>query len=177
MTELCVFARELPTALATLPSEVARVMGLTGRTITDHSELAGAKGPLLVVLARPDATDLRALEDTIDSRSGPTALVVGDGWIGTDAGDLDAAIAGASAVALARSIAVRRHATGRVNVVCVPQSLLGVDGSQRGPLKLEIGTADVADVIAFALSDQSCYIDGQVLYANGGRQLFSSLTA
>jgi enoyl-[acyl-carrier-protein] reductase (NADH) len=44
-------------------------------------------------------------------------------------------------------------------------------------LKLEIGAADVADVIAFTLSDQSSYIDGQVLYANGGRHLFSSLTA
>ena len=110
-------------------------------------------------------------------RTAPTVLVIGDGWIGTEGPDVSAALVGAGAVALARSIAVRRHPTGRVNVVCVPEALVGEAGSQRGPLALEIGSADVAEVVAFVLGDQSSYIDGQVLYADGGRQLFSSLTA
>ena len=59
----------------------------------------------------------------------------------------------------------------------MPEALVGEAGSQRGPLALEIGSADVAEVVAFVLGDQSSYIDGQVLYADGGRQLFSSLTA
>jgi NAD(P)-dependent dehydrogenase (short-subunit alcohol dehydrogenase family) len=113
----------------------------------------------------------------VTHRSEPIALVVGDGWIGTDGPALTGAALSAGAVALARSVAVRRSPTPRVNVVCAPERLFGAAGSQRGPLALEVGADDVAEVVAFALGEESSYVDGQVLYANGGRQLFSSLTA
>jgi Enoyl-(Acyl carrier protein) reductase len=180
MTDLTVWVRELPPALAELPGYVAATLGVALNMSSELSGLGAATGPLLVLLTgadleRPEV--FRTLDGVIDGRTQPTALVIGDGWIGTEVADVGAALVGAGAVALARSISVRRHATGRVNVVCVPEGLVGAAGSQRGPLALEIASADVADVVAFVLSDQSSYIDGQVLYADGGRQLFSSLTA
>jgi len=178
MTDLAVWPRELPAPLAALPGHVAAMLGATSRPVSELSD--APDGPLLVVLTgaalgRPEL--FSALDRIIDGRAAPTALVVGDGWIGTEGPDVPAALTGAATVALARSIAVRRHPTGRVNVVCVPEALVGESGSQRGPLPLEIRSADVAEVVAFMLGDQSSYIDGQVLYADGGRQLFSSLTA
>jgi len=180
MTDLTVWPRELPEALTELPKHVAAVLMAASCPVSELSELCTSDGPLLVVLTgaelgHPDL--FSALDRIIDGRTAPTALVIGDGWIGTEGPDISAALVGAGAVALARSIAVRRHSTGRVNVVCVPEALVGEAGSQRGPLALEIGGADVAEVVAFLLGDQSSYIDGQVLYADGGRQLFSSLTA
>jgi hypothetical protein len=180
MTDLTVWARELPAALAELPGHVAAVLAASPRFVSELSELSAADGPILVVLIGADFDHpevFPALDRLIDGRTAPTALVIGDGWIGTEGPDIGSALVGAGAVALARSIAVRRHSTGRVNVVCVPEALVGEAGSQRGPLGPEIGSADVAEVVAFVLGDRSTYIDGQVLYADGGRQLFSSLTA
>jgi hypothetical protein len=180
MTDLTVWPSELPAALAELPGHVASVLGASPRSAAELAELDAAEGPLLVVLTgeqlgHPDL--FPELDRIIAARAAPTALVVGDGWIGTEGPNVSAALVGAGAVALARSIAVRRHPTGRVNVVCVPEALVGAAGSQHGPLALQIGSADVAEVVAFVLGEQSSYIDGQVLYADGGRQLFSSLTA
>jgi hypothetical protein len=177
MTDLSVWPSALPAELATLPEHVARILGATARSVATTSELAAAAGPALVVLTGADAAVLVELEPIIAGRAAPTALVIGDGWIGTEGPDVAAAMVGAGAVALTRSIAVRRHVTGRVNVVCVPERLIGEAGSQHGPLTIEIGSVDVAEVVAFVLGGQSSYIDGQVLYADGGRQLFSSLTA
>ena len=180
MTDFTVWPSELPAALAELPEHVALVLGASPRRLSELFELSTAEGPLLIVLTGAELGYpelFPTLDRVIDGRNAPTALVIGDGWIGTEGPDVSAALVGASAVTLARSIAVRRHLTGRVNVVCVPEALVGEAGSQRGPLALDIGSADVADVVAFLLGDLSSYIDGQVLYADGGRQLFSSLTA
>ncbi|HMH58331.1 MAG TPA: hypothetical protein VK537_04035 [Galbitalea sp.] len=180
MTDLTVWPRALPAALTALSEQVAAVLGMSSHPVSQLSELGAADGPLLVVLTGAELGHSElfpALERIIDGRSAPTALVIGDGWIGTEGPDISAALVGAGTVALARSIAVRRHPTGRVNVVCVPEVLIGEAGSQRGPPALEIRSADIAEVVAFVLGDQSSYIDGQVLYADGGRQLFSSLTA
>jgi hypothetical protein len=180
VTELITWPRELPAPLVALPDLVAGVLDTVCRTAAEPSELEAATGPVMLVLTGAELGDpqlFRSLDRIIDGRAAPTALVIGDGWIGTEGPDVASALVGATAVSLARSIAVRRHTTGRVNVVCVPESLIGDAGSQHGPLALEIGAADVAEVVAFALDDRSSYIDGQVLYADGGRQLFSSLTA
>lgn len=179
MTSLTVWPSSLPDELVELPEHVGRILQAEPRRVADVDELGDVDGALLIVLSGGDAAAdaLRALDPIIDSRTEPTVLVVGDGWIGTEGPDVASALVGAAAVALARSVAVRRHPTGRVNVVCVPERLVGTPGSQRGPLGIRIESADVAEVVAFALSGLSSYIDGQVLYANGGRQLFSSLTA
>jgi hypothetical protein len=177
MTDLSVWPPTMPPELVSLPEHVAHILDLSARSVASTSELADASGPALVVLTGADAPLLAELDSIIAGRPAPTALVIGDGWIGTEGPDVAAAMVGAGAVALTRAIAVRRHLTGRVNVVCVPERLIGDAGSQHGPLAIDIGSIDVAEVVAFVLSAQSSYIDGQVLYANGGRQLFSSLTA
>lgn len=184
MNDLLAWPAQLPSALCALASEVAGALDRTARILEDLSDAdadAGAEAePLLVILTGGDLADMQVfsiLDRIISARTGATALVIGDGWIGTEGPDVASALVGAAAVALARSIAVRRHPTGRVNVVCVPEGLIGGAGSQRGPLAVKIGSSDVADVVAFVLGDASRYIDGQVLYADGGRQLFSSLTA
>jgi len=178
MTNLSVWPAELPAGLRDLPAEVGGILGLEATAVADPAAAAAAPDPLLVVVADAAAAGvLAALDAAAASRTAPAVVVVSDGVIGTDGGDLAAALAGASAVTLVRSVAVRRSATGRINAVAVPDRLFGAAGSQRGPLPLEIASADVADVVAFLLSDESPYIDGQVLYADGGRQLFSSLTA
>jgi hypothetical protein len=177
MTDLTSWPAALPAELAELPNHVARILGSSPRTVDALPDLASAAGPAVVVLTGADAAVLAELDQIITGRTAPTALVIGDGWIGTEGPDVASALVGAGAVALARSIAVRRHLTGRVNVVCVPERMIGAAGTQRGPLALEIGSPDVAEVVAFVLGEHSSYIDGQVLYADGGRQLFSSLTA
>ena len=180
MTNLSYWPSTLPATLADLPQRVAETLGAQATVIDEHSELASASGPLLIVLGNPHLAItefLTSLDRVISAREDPTAIVIGDGWIGTDGPGIEAALAGASAVAVTRSVAARRTRTGRVNIVCVPEALLGDAGEQRGPLTLDIQSAEVADVAAFLLGDESSYIDGQVLYANGGRQLFSSLTA
>jgi NAD(P)-dependent dehydrogenase (short-subunit alcohol dehydrogenase family) len=161
MTDLVTWPTVLPVALVELPRQVAAILDASSRPVGLVTELAV----------------LPELDPIIAGRTAATVLLIGDGWIGTEGPDVASAMVGGGAVALARSIAVRRHATGRVNVVCVPERLIGFAGSQHGPLTLEIRSVDVAEVVAFALGSQSSYIDGQVLYADGGRQLFSSLTA
>ncbi len=177
MTDLVTWPAVLPAALVELPRHVAAILDVSSRPVGLVTELAAAIGPALVVLTGADAAVLPELDPVIAGRTAATVLLIGDGWIGTEGPDVASAMVGGGAVALARSIAVRRHATGRVNVVCVPERLIGSAGSQHGPLTLEIRSVDVAEVVAFALGGQSSYIDGQVLYADGGRQLFSSLTA
>jgi len=147
MTDLTVWPSELPAALAELPGHVAVVLGVSPWPVRELSELSAAQGPLLIVLTGAELGYpelFPALDRVIDGRNAPTVLVIGDGWIGTDGPEVSAALVGASAVTLARSIAVRRHLTGRVNVVCVPEALIGEAGSQRGPLALDIGSAAIA---------------------------------
>jgi hypothetical protein len=180
MTDLSFWPPTLPEVLAQLPRQVAELLGSSENGASDLTVLEAAAGPLLLVLGEeelPDIDFFSQLDRLISHRDAPTVLVIGDGWIGTDGPGVRSAIAGAGAVALVRSIATRRVPTGRVNIVCAPEGLFGESGSHHGPLAIDIQSADLADVVAFALGDDSSYIDGQVLYANGGRQLFSSLTA
>lgn len=163
--------------LAGLGERAGVILGARVDQVRSAEDLAASTAPAVMVLTAGDAAVVPALDAIIRARTAPTALVIGDGYLGTDGPDVPSALVGASVVALARSIAVQRAASGRVNVVAVPESLLGAAGTQRGPIRDEIGVAEIADVVGFLLGPHSSYIDGQVLFADGGRHLFSSLTA
>jgi len=120
------------------------------------------------------AAGLQVLADVpVDS----VAVIVGDGYLGTDGDHANASATAASAVSLVRSMAVRRDGGRRANAVCVPDALFGNQSSQRGPLPQPVETADVAHAVAFLLGAGGNYLSGQVLHVNGGRHLFSSQTA
>jgi hypothetical protein len=176
MTALAVWAPALPPALADLPALVADGLGLTPG-LADRPDSIPDGAPALIVPTALDPSTVADLDRVVAGRTGPAVFVVTDGSLGTNGPGVDAAVTAAGAIALTRSIAVRQAPTGRVNVVCAPEGLFGPAGSQRGPLRLDVGAAEVADVAGFLLSDLASYIDGQVLFADGGRQLFSSLTA
>jgi hypothetical protein len=106
-----------------------------------------------------------------------TIFVVGDGYLGSDGSDVAGTMLGGAAVAAARSLAIREGAKGRANVVCLPEQLFGRTTSQCGPLPLTVGKGDVVDALAYFLSEGGSYLNGQVLFVNAGRQLFSSMTA
>ena len=139
---------------------------------------------LLIVLDAALGSGESTVEDVVDaiqalttSENLNTLVVVGDGLLGTDADDISTAMGGAAAVAAVRSIAVKRGTSSRANAICVPAALLGSGGSQRGALPQPIECTDVAEAALFFLSDANTYLNGQVLFVNGGRQLFSSLSA
>jgi hypothetical protein len=166
-----------PVALPDLGIRVSVILGAPVDQATSVAALRSSTAPAVVVLTAADGALVPALEPVIAERTEPTVLVIGDGYLGTDGPDLGSALVGASVVALARSIAVRRSGHGRVNVVAVPEAMLGEAGSQRGPLAGDIDLAAVAEVVAYLLGPGSTYVHGQVLFADGGRHLFSSLTA
>jgi hypothetical protein len=166
-----------PVALPDLGIRVSVLLGSPVDQVASVDALRSSTAPAVLVLTAAHADLVPALEPVISRRTEPTVLVIGDGYLGTDGPDVASALVGASVVALARSIAVRRSAHGRVNVVAVPEALLGEAGSQRGPLAAGVDLAAVAEVVAYLLGPESSYLHGQVLFADGGRHLFSSLTA
>lgn len=178
MTEMIIWPPTVPERLQDLPEGVATILGTTSRPVESIEDVATAASPALLLLDSRQVDHSAVFGDldrALTARSSPTVIVIGDGWIGTDGPDVAAAVLGAGAVALVRSVAVRRAGPGRVNIVCIPESFVAKEGSQRGPLA--VGIADIAAVVAFVLGSESGYVQGQVLYANGGRQLFSSMTA
>jgi len=166
-------------AIALWPSEPPDLAGLgdavsdrLGEPVTIPGDPAGADRLVVIVDGSGDAVG-----PAVESAAAVIVFVVGDGYLGTDVGDLSAALGGAAAVAAARSLAVRRGSHGRANVVCVPEGFFGMSGELRGPLAHEVGVGDIADAVAFLLSDDAGYVHGQVLFVDGGRHLFSSMTA
>jgi hypothetical protein len=141
--------------------------------------LPAAATDLVVVVPGDPATIATALAQAAALQPvTPLAVcyVVSDGYLGTDTADLAAAQAAAAFVATARSQAARRQSLLRANVVAVPAGLLGEAGEGRGPLGVTVDAAAIADVIGFLLSSEAGYVSGQVVFADGGRQLFSSMT-
>jgi hypothetical protein len=179
----------LPEALGGLFESVAS--GQAQLVPIDHlRNLALARGEALrsdAVLVAPDGavtsgdcTVGEAIAEIAALASFPhlnIVVVIGDGYLGADITDLSAPIIGAAALAVVRSIAVTRGFTTRANVVCVPAGLIGEPGSQRGPLPRPVDLIDIVEATRFLLDEASSYINGQILFVNGGRQLFSSLSA
>jgi hypothetical protein len=157
-----------PPGLAGLADAVGERLGEPVEVVEDPRVSAG-----LVVIV----TGVGDVGPAIDSGASPLVFVIGDGYLGTDVDDLSGGLGGAAAVAAARSLAVRRESHRRANVVCIPERFLGPSGELRGPLAHDIGVGDLADAVAFLMSDDAGYVDGQVLFVDGGRHLFSSMTA
>lgn len=178
MPELIAWPPDPPTALGDLYARVAAELDATLITVPSLSDLGRRTDESRSVLAIVHtATGLRELEAYADQASFDIVAVVSDGYLGTDGPAVKAAMHAGAAVTVVRSIAVRRGSDARANVVCVPESLLGEPGSQRAPLRQEVETQDVAHAVAFFLDPSGGYLNGQVLYADGGRHVFSSLSA
>jgi len=158
-----------PVGLAGVANAVAERVGEPVQIAADP---AGADRLVVIVTGSGDPVG-----PAIDSGAATLVFVVGDGYLGTDVEDLSGALGGASAVAAARSLAVRTGSPRRANVVCIPERFLGSTGVLRGPLAAEVEVGDIADAVAFLLSDDAGYVHGQVLFVDGGRHLFSSMTA
>lgn len=188
---MLVWPPALPAGLAGLYVEVAqrlgdlevKMLGSLTEVADQRSEIPGADAVVVVVdaalvTAQPDPSGvLDGLRALVDEDGLDVVAVVGDGFLGTDVDEVAPAMAAAAAVTIVRSMAVRRGGSGRSNVVCVPAAMFDTEGSQRGPLAARPVTGDVADAVAFLLDEQAGYVTGQVLFVNGGRHLFSSLSA
>ena len=75
------------------------------------------------------------------------------------------------------AIRPQRETKVRANAVATPDAMFGRSSEMRGPLAGTIAVAEIADVIGFLMGPDSPYVSGQVLFADGGRHLFSSHTA
>lgn len=173
---------EPPPSLAGLYGLIADRLGTPAVTPLDDPAALPQDGTAVVAivdtaLAGSDpGTVLAGLTALSERQDLDLVAIVGDGWLGTDGPRAATGMTGAAAVAAVRSMAVRSE-WGRANVVCVPESLFGEPGSQRAPLRQSVEARDVADAVAFLLDDTGGYLNGQVLFVNGGRHLFSSMTA
>lgn len=117
-----------------------------------------------------------AIQAADEAGADHTIFVVGDGYLGSDGDNLGSNLVGAAAVTAARSIATRRGTRRRANVICVPEAFFGRAVSHRAPMPVDVAADDIANAAAFMFGDGGTYLNGQVLFVNGGRQLFSSMT-
>lgn len=176
---------DLPPQLAALPKLVAdHLHGSTIVTLADVSA-AGASGfeeGLIVItdvlLMGGHAVDA-ILEElaSLAPRRIDMVFVVGDGYLGTEGAHQKHAAGAAATVSFARSLATRRDTMSRANVVCIPDSLLGRRTVQRSPIDHAVDASDIASTIGYLLNPSGNYVNGQVIYVDGGRHLFSSQTA
>jgi hypothetical protein len=177
MPELIAWPPDPPPALGDLYARVAEELGATLVTVQSLADLGTSDEHRSVLLVAHTASGLRELEAYADQADFDMVAVVSDGYLGTDGPSVESAMHGGAAIAVVRSIAVRRGSDARANVVCVPESLFGEQGSQRAPLRQEVEVEDVAHAVAFFLDASGGYLNGQVLFANGGRHVFSSMSA
>jgi len=185
---LMVWPTRLPSGLEGLADQVATQLGVDDVVgLDDLSSLASQRSSghdaLVLVIdaavaAGHDAADVVASVTALrDHEHLDVVAVVGDGYLGTDHADVGASVAGAAAVATMRSMATRRDASGRANVVAIPDALFDRAGVHRGPLKQVVEAIDVVNAVAFFLSEEGGYLNGQVLFVDSGRQVFSSMSA
>lgn len=188
MQRLLAWPTTLPSTLDGVVDAVAGQLGVTDIVSLDTLDDVGAnrseaRDGLLVIVdaAVTDPTSAAAVVAAVGRLSEHHELdvvaIVGDGYLGTDHEVFGPAQAAAAVVATARSIATSRQATGRANVVAVPDALFGRAGEHRGPLNQPVEMVDVANAAAFFFSEQGGYLNGQVLFVDSGRHLFSSMTA
>ncbi|HJR93540.1 MAG TPA: SDR family oxidoreductase [Acidimicrobiia bacterium] len=116
-------------------------------------------------------SDLGAIADV------SIVAVVSDAYLGIDVADIATPATAAAVISAMRSIAVRRGSTTRANAVCVPAGMVSDSGSQRGAMSRAVEPQHVASTVAFLTDPANSYISGQVLFVDGGRHLFSSMTA
>lgn len=191
MDTIFTWPERLPTSLDGLYEEVAARLGGAATYSLDGSHegvlSGGADGGSRSAVVVIDAAILagngdptEALEVLRTMRGMPgvdLVAIVGDGYLGTDNEELDATMGAAAAIAVVRSLAVRRGWGSHANAICVPDAMFGRESAQRGPLRQGVERRDVSDAVSFLLGDDGCYLNGQVLFVDGGRQLFSSLSA
>lgn len=190
-TRIHLWPRTMPIGLEGLADAIARLQPDCELVpVTDLAEIGrmrnGDDTPASIVIVIDPAVasgsafgdEFHAAADGLRRQSTlNTVIVVGDGYLGTDGTGTAAAMYGASAVSLIRSLALTRDRPGRSNVVVVPDGMIGPSGSQRGPLKQPTEIDDVAHAICYLLGPTGSYVSGQTLFVNGGRHLFSSQTA
>jgi hypothetical protein len=167
---------------------VSLAAGLTGArgpfhdvdSLTDAGIGAGPDVDTVVLVMVGDAGDAHSVEwlTGVDPVAYLDIVVItGDGYLGTAVPDRARAVAGAAAVAAARSLAATRGGNVRANVVCAPEGLWGAAGDHRGPLAQPAEVEDIVQAAAFLMDGENEYLNGQVLFVDGGRHLFSSHTA
>lgn len=176
---------DLVTAVAArldgIPVPLARLADVPAVLASTEASTGAGRAALLLF---PDAagpsdgstTTLDSLASIVRADDVDVVAVVGDGFIGTDGPAITSALLAAATVSAVRSIGVRRDVR-CANAVCVPESFFGSAGTQRGPLPVEVDVSDVAEAVLLFLGDEGTYLSGQVLFVDGGRHLFSSLTA
>ncbi|MEX2423504.1 MAG: SDR family oxidoreductase [Acidimicrobiia bacterium] len=177
MPELIAWPPDPPTPLGDLSARVADELGATLVTVPSLSNVEPVDETRSVLAIVHSASGLRELEAYAEEPHFDLVAVVSDGYLGTDGPAVGSAMYGGAAVTVVRSVAVRQGSEARANVVCIPESLFGEQGSQRGPLRQEVEIEDVAHAVAFFLDPSGGYLNGQVLFADGGRHVFSSMSA
>ncbi len=186
MSRVFTWPAALPPTLVGLFEAVAERSGGEWIPIDKLTSIAGEAGAsdVAVVVLDAGVRSETSISDVIDGIQTVARLqgivvvfVVGDSYLGTDDPDLAAPMCAAAAISAARSVAVRRGVTTRVNVVCIPGSFFGDVGAQRGPLAQQVECSDVVEATAFFLGEDASYLNGQVLFVDGGRHVFSSMSA
>lgn len=188
MSNLIAWPRIVPAGLTGLYEATADALGAgSPRVLNSFAELPRARtsGPrrdLLMVVVDAAGSHAKAadrfqqLQEIARQPDLDWVVIVGDGYLGTDAVGPDSSLA-AAAVGAVRATAVRRAWSARANAVCIPDALLGRSGSPRGPLGVPVTVDDIAEAAVFLLSDSGRYVSGQVMFVDGGRHLFSSMSA
>jgi hypothetical protein len=185
MMRLVCWPPRVPPELEGLYEAVGARLGCDVVVAEAGGDLAGAApGDAALVVVDAAVAPGVSIEDVLSGvgaavESGATAIcfVIGDGFLGTDDPAITAPMSAAATVAAARSVAVRRSGEVRANVVCVPGAVFGDRGEQRGPLAHTVEQVDVVEAVSFLLGPEAAYLNGQVLFVDGGRHLFSSMSA
>ena len=181
MDRLHTWPTALPEGLADLPGRVAAILGAEAIPLTAldtaTTDPADALMAIVDTVATSDIGGVVADLEAAATAGVTVVVVVGDGYLGTERTDLAGVPAAAAAVATVRSLAARTGGTGRANVVAVSDTLLGHETTQKGPLAHVIDVTDVAEAVAFLLGEGGGYLTGQVLFVDGGRHIFSSMSA
>lgn len=175
MPQLIAWPPEPPTDFGDLYVRVTDLLGATLVSPASMDDVGKEPGAALVIVSTEEG--LRALEAGAEREHLDIVAVVSDGYLGSDGPGREPAMFGGAAVSLVRSLAVRRGGESRANVVCVPESLFGEPGTPRGPLRHAVTSEDVAQAVAFFLDESGGYLNGQVLFVDGGRHVFSSMSA
>lgn len=173
---MLIWPRRLDPWFADLPERLAQLFDPVG-----DFDLDSAPAGATVVLVLPADADrsTRAIEwlERLESDRPLNLIVVADdSYLGTESVPERAAICGA-AVSAVRSLAVKRGTKVRANVVCLPETVYGVSTELIGPLRLEPEIGDLVEAVRLFAGADGDYLSGQVLFVNGGRQLFSSHTS